>query len=311
MKAVATNRTKKRPNYKPFRLQKRIKASTFKPLPSSWSLLKDSATLLLQNKKTVAMFIAIMGSLLIVFVRGLSGGINLTDIKFDIQEATGVEANNLTTSTLLFTNLLASSSATASDVAGIYQAIILIVATLSFIWLVRHIAAEKKVVFRMRDAFYKGLSPIVPFLAVSFVILLEFVPMSIGSFLLTTASSSGIVGGELFAVVLIAILLAILSLYLVSGSLMALFIVTLPGTDPMKALRSSSALTLLHRWSIVRKVIVFSMIVFGLLALVFIPLLLIIPDGYEYIAEAIYFIGSLVMFCLGITYLYQMYRSML
>ena len=307
----AATRKKKRPQYTSFRIQKRIKPKEFKPLPSSWQLFRRTANLLWLHRKKVMLFLLVFALLLVVFVRGLSGGVNLTDLKEQVKESTGAEGDALVVSTVLFTNLIASTSTTTSDVAAMYQAIIILICSLAFIWILRQISASRVESFRIRDAFYRGPQQIVPFLLVLGVIALEFIPMSIGSFLLTTASGTGIEGGELFTVMIIAVLLAVLSIYLISGSIMAIYIVTLPGTNPMKALRTSSALTQLHRWSIVRKMIMFGLLVLAIFALFFIPLLVLIPDGYEFIAEGLYFIGTMLLFCFGHTYLYSLYRSLM
>lgn len=305
-------RRKQLPTYSSFRFRKKIKAKVYKPLPSAWALWKTSLSFLWRNKRTIAIFLAVYAVLYIVFVRGLSGGVNLGELKDSLKEDSSTVTGVLSSITL-FGVLLSTSNATASESASLYQSILLILGSLAFIWLLRQLSGANAKAIRVRDSFYQGMRPLVPFLIILLVIALEFLPMSIGGFILNTISANGVAGSgaEVFAVVLVSLLLAILSLYLVSGSIAALYIVTLPNMEPVKALRASHQMLLMHRWSVIRKFLLLIGFLFISGALIFIPLLLIIPSSAAWISEYIFFACSITAFAIFHIYMYNLYKSLL
>lgn len=303
-------RKKRSPEYLSFRLQPKIKVKNYKPLPSAWQLWKNSLQMFWKHKKTIGLFLLVYAVLYMIFVRGLSGGVNIGELREILKDSsvTGVLA-----SFTLFGVLVSDSSSTTSETASIYQGVLLIIGSLAFIWLLRQLSGDKAVRLRVRDAYYRGMQPLIPFVIVLFVLAIEFIPLSIGGFILNVVLVNSLTGSgsELFGIYVICLLLVVLSLYLVSGSIAALYIVTLPGMEPMKAIRASHQVLRLHRWSVTRKFVMLVLFLLFAGMLIFIPLLLVIPSSLSWINEYIFFAGSVSGFAIFHIYMYNLYKSLL
>lgn len=307
-----TIRKKRLPEYQSFKLQQKIKAKKYKPLPSAWSLWKSSLAMFWKHKKTIGLFLFVYAVLYIIFVRGLSGGINLGELRDELK-ADSSAVTGILSSVTIFGVLVSTSTSTTSESASFYQGVLLVIGSLAFIWLLRQLSGDKPVRLRVRDAFYKGMQPLVPFILVLLVLALEFIPLSIGGFILNVVLANSLTGSgsELFGIYVICLLLVVLSLYLISGSIAALYIVTLPGMEPIRAIRASHQVLRMHRWSVTRKFVM--LVLFLLLAgmLIFIPLLLIIPSSLTWINEYIFFAGTISGFAVFHIYMYNLYKSLL
>lgn len=309
-RTVGGVRKKQLPKYQSFKLQKKIKIKNYKPLPSAWSLWKSSLALFWKNKRTISQFLMVYVILYIIFVRGLSGGINLSEIRDALREEGST--TGLLTGATLFGVLVSNIGTTTSETASFYQGTLLIIGSLAFIWLLRQLSGAKSVKLRIRDTFYRGMQPLIPFILVLLVIALEFVPLSIGGFILNIVLANSLAGGgELFGIYVICMLLAILSLYLVSGSVAALYIVTLPDMEPVRAIRASHQVLMMHRWSVIRKLVLLMMFLLIVGMLIFTPLLLIIPSSWIWINEYIFLAGGLAGFAIFHIYMYNLYKSLL
>lgn len=305
-------RKKRLPGYKSFKLQQKIKIKNYKPLPSAWSLWKSSLRMFWANKKTIGLFLLVYAVLYIIFVRGLSGGINLGDLREELK-ADSSAMSGILSSVTLFGVLVSSATATTSETASIYQTVLLIIGSLAFIWLLRQLSSDKPLKLRVRDAFYKGMQPFVPFILVLLVLAIEFIPLSIGGFILNVVLANSLAGSgsELFGIYVICLLLVVLSLYLVSGTIAALYIVTLPGMEPVRAIRASHQVLRLHRWSVTRKFVMLVLFLLFAGMLIFIPLLLIIPSSLAWINEYVFFAGTISGFAVFHIYMYNLYKSLL
>lgn len=306
-------RKKQLPSYRSFRLQRRIKVKDYQPLPSAWKLWRSALQMLWIHRKKIGLFLVVYAIVYIIFVRGLSGGIDLGELRDSLEEDTST-ATGIITSVTLFSVLLSTSAATQSETASLYQVILMVLGSLAFIWLLRQLSVEKvSKNLRIRDAFYNGMQPLIPFLLVLLVIALEFIPLSLGGFIIGTVQANDLAGtgAETFAVLVVSGLLALLSLYLISGSLAALYIVTLPGMTPMKAIRSSHRLLRMHRWSVVRKLIVLVLLLLATAMLIFLPLLFFVPSSLAVINEYIFFACSIAAFAIFHIYVYNLYKSLL
>jgi hypothetical protein len=309
-RVVSGVRKKQLPKYQSFKLQKKIKINNYKPLPSAWSLWKSSLALFWKNKKVISLFLLVYVILYIIFVRGLSGGLNLSELRDALRDEGST--TGLLTGATLFGVLVSNIGTTTSETASIYQSILLIVGSLAFIWLLRQLSGAKTGKVRIRDAFYRGMQPLVPFIIVLFVIALEFIPLSIGGFILNVVLSNSLaVGSELFGIYVISILFVILTLYLVSGSIAALYIVTLPDMEPVRAIRASHQVLLMHRWSVIRKFVLLVIFLLAVGILIFTPLLLIVPSSWIWVNEYIFLAGGLAGFAIFHIYMYNLYKSLL
>lgn len=249
----------------------------------------------------------IYGVLYILLVRGIGSGIDINELKVNLDQLFAGSVGELTTSLTVFGLLLASSANAPSEAAGVYQANLLLVMSLVLIWTLRE--ARVKSVIRIRDAFYLGMYPLVPFLLVLLVIGLQLLPLLLGSTLYGAAVNAGIAstGAEKALWLLIFGLLATLSLYMVTSSVFALYIVTLPDMTPLKALRSARELVLHRRWLVLRKMMSLPLILLLLSGLVTVPLIMWLPGVAQWTLLAV----SLASLLLTHSYLYTLYRELL
>lgn len=306
--AAASRRKLPQPQYKSFRMSKPIKQA--KPvLPGSFRIFKEALKLLWQRKKLFFWLVILAFIFNTIFVRGVSASSSLTDLKGVLDGIFTNTSGKFTASLALFSVLLSGSATSQTETSTLYQGILTIVFSLAFIWAIRHSMADAKARLRVRDAFYRGMYPLVPFLAVLAVIGLQLIPLGIANFLY-----SSVIGGGLAVTMLEKILwllfiglLALLTFYMMTSSVFALYIVTLADVDPLQALRSARELVRFRRWTIMRKLLFlpFSLLLIG--AVIIMPLILVAPV----LAEWLFYLLSMAALLVVHSYVYHLYRKLL
>ena len=301
-----TPRTKKAHEYKSFKLSKKIKPAGRKPLPGIVSLCKTAVVPFRLNKKLFLGIISIHLILTVIFVSGISSSIDFVDAKNNLEEAFGGDLGKFDSGLALFSYVLSSGSG-ADSVSANYQIFISLITSLAIIWSIRQVLAGEKI--NVRQSFYQGVYPLVPFMLVIFVIVLQLLPFLIGNFLVTTVIANGLAVSVIEKTLwwLIFALLALLSLYMVLSSIFALYISTLPDMAPLKALRSARGLVLHRRVSIALRLIGLPIVVLSAYALVLVPLIFILPI---LVVPAFLLLGSFTLF-FAHSYLYNLYRTLL
>lgn len=302
---LAKKRVLKAPQYKSFRFHKAIKHPT--KVKSAWRLFLDSLRHLRKNRRLFFSIVAIYFVLNVLFVKGLSVSVDLPLLKDTLDELLGDSVNQFETSLTLFGVLLGTVGSSVNQAASVYQSVLLVVISLAVIWALRQTLSKNKAT--AKQAFYNGLHPLVPFLLVLFVIALQLLPLVIGSSIYSIVINNGIAvtGLEQTLWALMFGSLALLSLYMITSSLFALYIVTLPNLEPMQALRSARELVLHRRWIVMRKVMFLPLILLVLAAVIFIPLIIVIPV----VVEWLFVVLSLAALVLSHTYMYSLYRELL
>ncbi|MBI1857292.1 hypothetical protein HY003_01035 [Candidatus Saccharibacteria bacterium] len=301
-----TTRRLKQPKYHSFRLHKRIKLPNNK-LPSSIKLFKQSIKHLIAYRRLFLGLVLIYFVLTVVLVKGLGFSSNIVELKNQLGDILQGNRGALTIGVSLFGLLVGSTGNTSSDLASLYQMILLITVSLAIIWALRQTHANVKV--GVRDAFYKGLYPLVPFLLVLIVICIQFMPLVIGNWLYGTVIANGIAvaGIEKAMWALVLFFLTLLSLYLISSSVFALYIVTLPNMRPMQALQSARELVRYRHWSILRKVIFLPIALLLIACVIIVPLILFATP----IVEWMFFGLSMLALAVVHSYMYTLYRELL
>lgn len=280
------------------------KKSAPKKLPSSFYLLGDSFRFLSEHIKILAGITAVYAVLYVVLVRaGSSFDVDGTNEL--IRDSLG--DNDILNNTVLTGTLISSGGSTNSASGGLYSFILLIIGTLAFIWAIRHLMARTK--FRIRDAYYKGMYPIIPFVIVLFVISLQLIPFVVGGFLYSTAEINGLIS-TIFERVLFVILwggLAALSAYWLANSLMAIYAVTLPDIYPMQALRSTKQVVKTRRWTVLSRMLV--LVIF--LALIALSVLLLTVFIAPNVAVYVYDFLAITGLLFANIYMFKLYRSLI
>lgn len=278
-------------------------AKTFAPLPSGPSLLRQVFAILRQNWKLLG---GIMGIYLILNIVLASGLTNINAAFADIKNNFG-SAHSLADGLLSLINLTSSSGAASSGSSGAGQSVLLIIFSLVIIWALRQVQAGEKAT--VKQAFYNSTSPLIPFLLVVLVIILQLLPVTlitrlVAIVLSTLISDSGTV---ITLTLLIMLPLAAWSFYMISSSFFALYIVTLPDMQPRQALRSAKKLVAFRRWQVLRKFLFLMIFVAAVFTAVMIPLIIYI----NVLVVPVFFLLSTSLILLVHTYCYSLYRDLL
>jgi hypothetical protein len=294
----------KQAEYKSFRLQKRIKHPV--RLPNVWRLSKATARLLINNKGLFLGITGVYGLLNLILAQGL-GSADITGLKSDLSQIFTGNFSALASSLSIFVVLVGSAGNSTSPTAGVYQMLLAIIASLAVIWALRQVKAGSAL--RIRDAYYRGMYPLIPFVLVLVVIGLQLIPMFIGSSLYNLVISNGIAvyAIEKLLWMLLFGALSLLTLYMLASSLFALYIVTLPDMTPMRALKSARQLVRYRRWTVLRKILFLPLLLIVVAALIMLPIIIWLTA----LAEWMFF--ALTMFSLVAihAYMYTLYRELL
>lgn len=285
---------------------KRTGSPPFK-LPSVWQLTETAWQTFWRHKKLFAGITLIYGLLNLLLVQGLAGGADVTTIKNAFNQASSGNFGPLASGLSVFAVLVGSAGNGSSQTAGAYQLSLGIVTSLAVIWALRQVLAGKSI--RIRDAYYHGMYPLVQFILVLLVIGLQLLPFIIGSTLYNLVVANGIAVGGLERAGWLALFAAGLgwSVYMISSSLFALYIVTLPDMTPLKALRSARELVKGRRWAVILRLVFLPVVLFLASAIVMVPIIIVLTP----LAKWVFFLLTMFTLVAAHTYMYTLYRELL
>jgi hypothetical protein len=304
-KQPARARKKKQRSYKSFRLSKKISGSDFGKISYSWPLIRGTLSLFRQNKFIFFGLIFIYLTLLLV-VRGFDLSSDFAAVKDSTDSLVGSDISQAESAAGLYLYAV-TSSGSAGGAAQAYQLFAGLIVSLAAIWSVRQLMAGEKI--RLRDSFYRGMYPLIPFLLILFVISLQLLPALAGSFLLGTVLENAIAVSavEKFLWLVIFGLLVLLSLYMVTSSVFAIYISALPDMTPLRALRSARELVRHRRLGVAIRILAGGLFLLLVSVAVIVPLIFLASWSVEW-AAAVLGGFSLVFFH---SYLYRLYRELL
>ncbi len=291
-----------------FRQERKIEArKSHKKISGSFRLLADCLSFMRQHWKIFGGIALVYLILALVLVGARGSGVEVDSMRKQLGDTFGGGTGQIGANLSLF-GLIASNSGSASSEAGsTYQTIVFLLVSLATIWALRQLMAGHKI--SVRDAFYKGIYPLVPMVFVLLVIGLQFVPLLLAGFLFNVGFGNGVAVGAVEQAVWIVVvgLLVLLSLYLICSSIFALYVVTLPDMRPMTALRTARNLVRFRRWTVGRKLL-FLPLVLGVIGLVVTtPFIWLLPAA----AGWAFLVFSLFALILAHTYVYSLYRELL
>lgn len=270
-------------------------------------LTQSAAKILWQNRILFSGITVIYGLLNIFFAQALSGGANIVAIKDALDQTLGSNFGQIGASFSIFVYIVGTSGNNANQAASAYQLILSLISSLAVIWALRQVYAGKTI--RVRDAFYRGMYPLVPFIIILLIIVLQMIPLIIGSTLYSLVITNGI-AVHLIEQVLFGVLfagLAGITLYWLTASVMALYVVTLPSMTPIKALNSGKELVKGRRWIVLRKLIFLPLLLLVVAAVVMMPIIAIYAPAAKYV----YFVLTMFGLVAIHSYIYALYRDLL
>ena len=276
-------------------------------LPNVWQLTKTASVTLWQHKEVFLLITLLYGLLNLVLVRGLASSTDVGSLRDTLNQVFTGHLGSLVSSLSVFVLLVGSAGNSSSNTAGAYQFFLALIGSLAIIWALRQALAG--VQFRVRDAYYRGMYPLIPFILVLIVCGLQLLPLLIGSSLYSLVINNGIAvhSVEKLMWAVLFIVLTLVSLYMLSASLFALYIVTLPDMTPLKALRSARELVQHRRWAILRKILWLPLLLLVVAAVIMVPIIIVLTA----LAQWVFFLLTMLALLAVHAYMYTLYRELL
>ncbi len=280
-------------------------------IPNAVAITKKAWKTIWYQKKLFAGISAIYLTLALLLTGGIAGTSELAQLQDDLKGA-NVETSGLTTGLAMVTVLIVNSGSSSGQVAMAYHSFILLIVSLALIWALRHTYPGKKdrsEKIRVRDSFYKGMYPLVPVLLLICVVGVQLLPMLLGAIVYSMVVTGGIATTVFEQVLWAGVFagLSLLSLYMISASVISIYIAGLPDMPPMRAFRSAQKLVKYNRWSIMRKLLFLPLLILVSLIIVMLPIVLVATP----IAPIMLFLISAVVVAFVHSYLYTLYRELL
>lgn len=276
-------------------------------LPNVLRITQIATSKLWQYKKTLVGITLMYGILNLILVQGLAAATDVVSLKEQLNQVFTGNLSQFASSISVFVVLVGSAGNGSSQTAGAYQLFLGLIASLAIIWALRQLFADN--VIRVRDAYYRGMEPLVSFVLILLVIAIQLLPALIGSTIYSVIVSNGIAVHLWEQLLWLSVFfgLALVSLYMICSSVIALYIVTLPDMTPLKALRSARDLVRGRRWEIMRKLIFLPIALLVIAAVIMLPIIMILAP----IAQWIFFVLTMFSLLAIHTYLYVVYRELL
>ncbi len=292
---------------KPLSWRHRPPVPAYRPLPKARLLFVRTLKQLWRHRTLFGGLAVLYGVLNLLLVRSIAGSNNLNNLKTVLSSFTHGFTGKLVTSAGSFVYLLSTSGSGNSANSGVYQSLLLILCSLAFIWAFRQILANHQV--RIRDSFYLGMYPLVPFLLVCMLLGAQLLPLVLGGGLYGTVVANGIVAHTWERVLWLSLFIALglWSLRMITASIFALYIVTLPDMTPLKAYRKAKEIVYGRRLLIWRKLIFLPLVLVLAGFIVELPLIFYATP----VAPWVFFVLSMVTLPIVHGYLYNLYRDML
>ena len=266
--------------------------------------------------------LVILIALLNILLVGLMSEETYTQFQDTLDESLdGTNIGQVARAGLLLISTITTGGLTqgASEVQQVFGVLLFVVLWLTTIYILRHRLAGHSL--KLRDALYNALAPFISTLLIALTILVELIPIAIVVITYSAAVATNFLATPFYALVffIFAALMIILSVYLVSGTLIALIAVSAPGLYPVVAIRTANDLIVSRRIRWIIRVL-FLFVVFAVTwVVIMLPLILLdlwLKNIWSW-TEGIPFI-SLMLLLLSVfssvyitAYLYLFYRHML
>ncbi len=303
--------------HRSFRLTRRRDYSRSLELPGYIAFSSEVIRLLWVHKRLFGVLVlayAVLTGLLV----GIASQNSFNEVRSLIDDTsesllTGVWGEIGKAGILLFTGVSGSLLPELTEAQQIYSGLLVLLTWLTTVWLLRSIFAGNTP--RLRDGIYSAGSPIVATALVALYMIIQSIPIAIAVIILSTLGSLSGLLSMVFSIV--AVLLIILSLYLLTGSFMALIIVTLPGMYPWRAIRAAGDLVIGRRIRILLRMawLVFSVMLLWLVTIV--PVTLVdnwligiapVTRSWPVVPIALLLVASFVTVWAS-AYVYMLYRK--
>ncbi|MDO4747472.1 MAG: hypothetical protein Q4A70_04030 [Candidatus Saccharibacteria bacterium] len=322
-KKVQAERKKRVNPHKTFRRSYREDYQRELEMPGIMYHIMASFRMIFKNWKLFLPLLIIAVLLNVVFV-GIMSESNYAQFQ-EILDETSAEMSEGDVSSVAKAGLLLLSTITtgglsgdSSEAAVVFGVLIFLIIWLTTIYLLRHILAEHKIKFR--DGLYNAMAPLVSSFLVFVVALIQCLPIFFLVIAFSAAVQTEFLATPFYALVffIFAVLMVLLSGYLLSSSLIAFIAVSVPGMYPLRALQTASDLMMGRRIKFVLRLVALFLALLLVWVVVMLPLIMfdMWMKQFEWTAGIPFVPVCLtIMTCFSAiyitTYLYLYYRWML
>ncbi|NCQ54101.1 hypothetical protein COV88_03445 [Candidatus Saccharibacteria bacterium CG11_big_fil_rev_8_21_14_0_20_41_19] len=249
-------------------------------LPGYWAFTAHVNKTLWSNRK-IFILLAVTYAILTVLLVGIASQ-DMYATLTDTLRTTGTNVftgdwGEMGRASLLFAATVTGSiTQTLTETQQIYSGLLGLLAWLTSVWLLRNILAGHKV--KLRDGLYSAGSPLLSTFLVTLLLLVQMLPFALALIGYSAATATGLLaagGIESMLFWIAAALLTVTSLYLMTSTVFALIIVTIPGMYPLTAIKTAGDLVIGRRLRILKRLIWASLYVSVIWILIMIPIILI------------------------------------
>ena len=221
------------------------------------------------------------------------------------------------TGALVLSAAIGVATPALTAVQQVYAVILGLFGWLVVIWLARNVMAGAKV--KLRDGLYNASSPIAALAVLVFVAVVQLIPVAIAGIIYGAAGTAGLLDGGVEAMLcwMVMGLLALISVYWLCPTFLAMAIVTLPGMYPFRALKIARDMILGRRLRIIYRLVWLLLTIIAAWVVVLAPVVLL-DDLLKNFAPAVEWLPIVPVVVLllnavtltwSATYVYQLYRK--
>ena len=273
--------------HRSFHLTRRRDYARSLKLPGYWSFTATILGVIRKNKKSL-LIIGLLYAALSVFFLGIGSQQDFAELRESLNEvAQNFNWGDLATASLLAVSTVSGNiSPEMTEAQQIYTTILVLLLWLSVVWLLRQRLANRQV--KVRDALYNAGAPVVPTALLSLVLVIQLIPIALALFGYYAAQASGLLEGGVEAMLFwsAAFGLALLSLYWITGTFLALVIVTLPGMYPFRALKIAGDMIVGRRLRILLR-IMWLFLLLGIAWMVIMTIVILLDAGVKQLLPVI------------------------
>lgn len=307
--------------HRSFRLTRRRDYKRSLKLPGYWSFTNQVRAMLWRNKKLFG------GLMLTYFLIALAiGGFGQQETYKNLSDTLSQTGGELfqgnagqvgQAGILLFTSVASGLTPNVTEAQSVLGTLVVFFTWLATVWALRNVMADRHV--KVREAIYSSGSPVLPTVAVGFITVVQLLPLAIAVLIYNAAIYSELVSGGVQEMVLwlALMLLAVLSLYWITSTIIALVVVTLPGMYPFQAIRTAGDLVIGRRLRILLRLLWLAIITIITWAILVIPIILLdswvkkawpVIEWVPAIPVIILFMSSVSVVWMA-AYIYMLYRK--
>lgn len=271
-------------------------------------------SLVWKNKLLFFKFL-ILYAILSAIIVGLMSQENFVAVREALDEAPNLGFFNRYST--LFSNAITSGSSTTDAGQQVLAGLLFLYGWLTLIWLLRRIVGGDGDKLQLRDGLYSGGSSVLATFVILIVILVQLLPFAL--VLLAYASvtavgwiNTGIQIENMAAWCALAVA-AVMTLYWICSSFIALVVVTLPGMYPFRAIRAAGDLVIGRRLKLVLRIIFMILPIILMWLIILVPAILV--DSWlkltwqPLVPIVVLFLTTLTMIW-SAAYIYLLYRKM-